>query len=666
MMNNFRQTAANPAKITALYERLSRDDELQGPSNSILNQIQLLEEYAIKQGFTNIRHFQDDGYSGTNWERPGWNALMTEIQAGNVENVIFKDLSRFGRDYLRMGLYMEMFREKGVRMITVNDNIDTATGEDDFTPFRAIMSEWYARDTSRKIKSSLNSKGRNGKPLTSSPPYGYIKDPNDKYRWIIDDEAAAIVRRIFQMTIDGIGPWLIAQTLCNEKIERPSYYLGKQGLGNKCTTYNTENPYGWGGTTVARILGCLEYLGHTVNFKTNKEHFKDKRPKINPIEKRHIFENTHDAIIEQETFDTVQRLRQTVRRRDTIGVANPLTGLLFCADCGAKLYNDRSRSHIEHDHIAQKQRIRSPRDNYTCSTYKLAKSAFGDACSGHFITTATVHKIILDVIKNVATYAIKNEAEFIDKIREASTIQQATAAKSHKKQLTKNERRIIELDKFFRRAYEDNINEKLSNERFEQLSAEYEQEQTELKVQNETLRIELETFERDNLKADGFLELARKYANFDFDTLTNAMINEFVHKIIIYERVTDELGEKHQQVDVHLNFIGNFILPLEAQQLPTAEELAEQERQRQRRAKQREYDRRYHAKKRQQSEVQRALEAGEITQAEIDANKLEMQAQHQAIKDERSKKRYQRKLEQARQKRAKMKAEKIAKSKDTA
>jgi len=657
MMNSYRQTANNPTRLTALYERLSRDDELQGPSNSILNQVQLLEEYAAKHGFTNIRHFQDDGYSGTNWDRPGWSALMAEIQAGNVENVIFKDLSRFGRDYLRMGLYMEMFREKGVRMLTVNDNIDTSAGEDDFTPFRAIMSEWYARDTSRKIKSSLNSKGRSGKPLTNCPPYGFIKDSNDKYRWLIDEEAASVVRRIFQMTIDGMGPWMIAHTLCDEKVERPSYYLGKRGLGNKCNSYDIENPYGWRSASVAHILSRMEYIGHTVNFKTNKEHFKDKRSKLNDPDKWQIFENTHEPIIDKEIFDTVQRLRQTVRRNDTIGESNPLTGLLFCADCNAKLYNKRSRSFVEYDHHDQKPRKREARNDYNCSTYKLANATFGKSCSAHFITTAAVHTIILDSIKTVATYAIENEAEFAQKIHEAFTIQQATTAKAHKKQLAKNERRIAELDKFFRRAYEDNINEKLSDERFELLSSEYEGEQAELKAQNEILRMELETFERDAMNADGFLALAHKYVNFDFDTLTNAMINEFIHKIIVHERMTDEHGDKHQQVDVYFNFIGNFIVP-SLLLPPTAEELAEQERQRKKRQQQRECDRRHRAKKKQEAEWQRALETGELTQDDIDVAKLEQQLQLQAKREARKEELRQYKRDWSKQNRAMKKAKK--------
>ncbi|MCL2841630.1 MAG: DUF4368 domain-containing protein [Defluviitaleaceae bacterium] len=544
-------------------------------------------------------------------------------------------------------------------MITVNDNIDTATGEDDFTPFRAIMSEWYARDTSRKIKSSLNSKGRNGKPLTNNPPYGFVKDPNDKYHWLIDEEAAAVVRRIFQMAMDGMGPWMIAQTLCNEKVERPSYYLGQRGLGNKRNSYDIENPYGWRSASVVHILSRMEYIGHTVNFKTNKEHFKDRRSKINAPDKWQIFENTHERIVTAEIFDTVQRLRKTVRRNDTIGEANSLTGLLFCADCNGKLYYKRSRASVEYSHRDQKPRKRGSRNDYECSTYKLANANFGESCSSHFITTAAVHAIILDSIKSVATYAIENEEEFAKKIHEASAIQQVTTAKAHKKLLAKNERRVMELDKFFRRAYEDNINEKLTDERFSQLSADYEGEQLELKVQNETLRLEIETFEQDTMNADSFIDLARKYANFDFEALTNTMINEFIHKIVIHEREVDEYGDKTQQVDVYLNFIGNFVVPTE-QKVPTTEELEEQARARKKRIQQRKASRRYHDKKRQEAEWQRSLDAGEITQAEIDAKKQELLLQAEVKREERREKHKQYRREWDKQNRAKKKAAKLA------
>ena len=346
--------------MTALYERLSRDDELNGESNSISNQKKLLEQYAKEHGFTNLVHFTDDGISGTRFDRPGFLAMMKEVESGKVRTILIKDMSRMGRDYLKVGQYMELLRQKNVRLIAVNENVDSFREDDDFTPFRNIMNEWYARDTSKKIKSTFKAKGKSGKHVASTTPYGYLKDKDDPNVWIVDEEAAVVVRRIFHMTMDGYGPYQIARALKEDKVEIPAVHMAKKDAGLwKGRVEEIKDPYGWGSSTVAGILKKREYLGHTVNFKTRK-HFKDKKSHYVSEDNWTVFENTQEAIIDQETFDNVQRIRSNVRRYpDGWGEAHPLTGLMYCADCGSKMYVHR---------VNNGKRV----PQYTCSAYEKA------------------------------------------------------------------------------------------------------------------------------------------------------------------------------------------------------------------------------------------------------------------------------------------------------
>ena len=428
-------------KINILYSRLSRDDELQGPSNSIVNQQQQLQEYAERNGLVPYVHIEDDGYSGTRWDRPGWQELIAKVEADEVACICIKDGSRLGRDYLRVGLYRELFRDKGVRLIAINDNFDSDRGDDDFTPFREIMAEWYARDTSKKIKSVIQAKGRSGKPISCCPPYGFVKDPADKHKWLVDPEATAIVKRIFQMTMDGMGVHTICGILAREKVERPSYYLGSHGRGRHKNDYDRELPYAWGSATISHILRKLEYCGHTVNFRTSSTSFKSKK-KHNPQEEWVIFEHTHEAIISQEVFDTVQKLRETPRRIDTLGEANPLTGLLWCSDCGQKLYNHR-KAHA--DNPTHKKLT----DVYCCSTYKLSNSKFATKCSPHHISTDAARSIILEVIKSTVGYVRNHEQEFVERIRESSVVKQGETAKAYQKQIAKNNKRLAEIERIY-------------------------------------------------------------------------------------------------------------------------------------------------------------------------------------------------------------------------
>lgn len=586
-MNTKRQQ--DTSKLTILYERLSQDDERAGESNSITNQKRILSEYAEKHGFRNIVHMVDDGVSGTRFDRPSFTKMMDEVAAGNVGAVIVKDLSRFGRDHLRVGLYTESLREHGVRFIAVQDNVDTANGEDDFTPFRNIINEWAARDSSRKVKAVMKNKGMSGKRLTTVPIYGYTYDPDDKTKWIVDPEAAAVVRRIYQLTIGGMGPHEIAKALSVDKVERPSYYMNRRGIVPY--KYPMDTPYVWNGSTVSSIISKPEYTGATVNFRSYKASYKDTHTKKAPKDDWVVFPDTHEAVIDSETWETAQRLRKTVKRTDSLGEANPLTGKLFCADCGARMYNHRKPYETPHYYPDGRVYTRCPSDIYACSTHSRGNRKFEKACSLHHIRTAVVRELVLDTLRRVNTYVRGNEDEFVRKVRETSVIQQDETVKAHRKRIIKNEKRIAELDVLFRKTYEDNATRKLSDERFAQLSGAYESEQAELKAQNAMLQAEVDSFDADSVKADRFIELLEKYT--DFTELTAPMINELVDRIVVHE-ADKSSGKRIQRVDIHLSFIGAFDIPVPE---PTAEELEAERKLDELRAKRREYNRRYHAKK---------------------------------------------------------------------
>lgn len=538
-------------KITALYERLSRDDDLAGDSNSVINQKKYLEGYAADHGYGNCVHYTDDGWSGGNFERPAWKRLIADIETGKVALVLTKDMSRIGRDYLQTGFYTEvLFRKFGVRFIAIGNSIDSDDpSSSEFAPFVNIMSEWYLRDLSRKQRTAIRVKGESGKPTTNCAIYGYKKDPNDKYHWLIDEEAAAVVRRIFQLTIEGHGPYEIATMLCEEKIETPAVYFARQGRGVWKSKEDIPRPYSWNGFAVGQILSKPEYMGHTVNFRTHKESYKDKRAVVHSPEDWLIFENTHEAIVDKATWELAQKLRKTPRRHDTIGEANPLTGLLYCADCGAKLYNHRSRGNASKSY---------PSDWFDCSTYTLARQYYDRACSNHHISTKALRALLLDTIRSASAYAISNEAEFVQKVRAASEVQQAKAAKELKRRLNKDKRRCEELDTIIKKLYESYAVGRIGEDRFDTLLAGYEQEQIALRQSITEAESALASFEQDTANVERFLTLAKKYT--DFSELTTPMINEFVDRIIVHapEKVD---GDRTQEVDIYLKFIGRFDLP---------------------------------------------------------------------------------------------------------
>ena len=530
-------------KITPLYERLSRDDELQGESNSISHQKQMLEEYARRNGFPRPTHFTDDGISGTRFDRPGFTAMMEEVEAGHVEAVIVKDMSRLGRDYLKVGQIMEILRQKGVRLIAVNDGVDSARNDDDFTPFRNIMNEFFVRDTSRKIKSVFKAKGMTGKHLTGTVIYGYLWDEK-RERWIVDEEAAAVVCRIFAMTMDGHGPYQIAQQLTSAKVEIPAVHLARHGEGvNQNKTF--KNIYGWGSSTIVNILKKREYLGHTVNFKTRK-HFKDKKSHYVDESQWAIFENTHEAIIDQATFDNVQRIRGNVRRYpDGWGETHPLTGLMYCADCGSKMYVHRTNNG---------KRI----PQYTCSGY--SKVPVGTLCpTQHRINADVVMTLIADTLRAIAVYSKNDRAEFIQTVKDAQIFQQSSGIVQKKKRLTEAKKRSEELEKLLCQIYEDKILGKLPELRFATLDARYADEQDELSGEIEELEQAVTGYEHKQQSAEKFIALIDKYEN--FDTLTTTMLNEFVEKIVVHERDRKGCQDTTQEVEIYFNFVGKYVPP---------------------------------------------------------------------------------------------------------
>lgn len=590
-----RTKKAENEKITALYERLSRDDEMVGDSNSIVNQKKMLEDYAKQNGYTNIEHFTDDGYSGGSFDRPDWKRMIAGIEDGSIVTVIVKDMSRIGRDYLQVGFYTEvMFKEKEVHFIAIANGVDNQKRESsEFAPFLNIMNEWYIRDSSRKVTTVLRARGMEGKHTTNNAIYGYRKSEEDKNQWVIDEEAAEVVRRIYRMSLEGKGPYEIARILSEEQIERPSYYLAKRGLGTCRSNNNTATPYVWRGATVSDILSKPEYMGHTVNFRSYKESYKDKRAKKTPKEDWVIFKNTQEAIVSEEMWNKVQGLRKTARRTDTVGEANPFTGLLYCADCGAKMYNHRGGAGRARNWKGELNGKRRPdRDEYNCSTYNLSRQSYDKQCSQHYIRTEVVRKLVLETIKAVSDYVITNEEEFINRIYSSSRDKQKESIKFLKRKIAQDTKRVNELNMLMKKLYEDNISGKLSDKRFEFMLSEFENEQDTLEISMENAKAEIEKYESDTVRADKFIELVKRYT--DFSELTTPMLNEFVEKILVHEADYSS-GERVQEVEIYLNFIGKFELPVKE---PTAEEIAEYEKLKARRAKKAEYNRRYMEKRR--------------------------------------------------------------------
>ena len=523
--------------ITALYERLSQEDKLEGESNSIANQKKILERYCREHGITAYRHYdEDDGYSGTNFNRPGFQRMLADIKAGKIKRVIVKDMSRFGRDYLQVGFYTDMlFPDFGVHFIAVNDGVDSTRGENEFTAIRNVFNEMYARDTSKKIRATFQSKGKSGEHLTTIPPYGYMKDPDNKKKWIIDEEAAAVVQQIFALCVSGMGPTQIAKWLEKHEIYNPTAY--SQAKGRPVTNKPTANPYKWTNETVSRTLERIEYLGHTVNFKTRKQSYKSKKKLWNDPSEWVIFENTQPPIVEESVFLIVQNIRRSRRRPTKMGDMGIFSGLLYCAECGGKMYQCRATNFTEEQKY------------FICSTYRKGK----DLCTTHSIKNVVLHEIVLRNLREAIEYVTQYEAEFIQEAAD-SRLRERDAEFSRKREtLSRAESRIAELDNLFKHLYEDNVTGKLSDERFIKMSRDYELEQENLKSMAEVLREEIKQQEKQKTNVKAFISVVKKYN--DMQELDASILREFIDRIEVSH--TDKKS-KTREITIVYNFIGAF------------------------------------------------------------------------------------------------------------
>ena len=532
-----------PDNITALYARLSQEDTLDGESNSIANQKKILLKYATDNHFSNPTFFIDDGVSGVTFDRPGWNEMIRLAEAGKVQTVIVKDMSRMGRDYLKVGYYTEsFFAERDIRYIAINDGVDSDKGDNDFTPFRNLFNDFYARDTSKKIRAVMRAKGNAGEHLCTNPPYGYMKDPADKKKWIVDEEAAEIVKRIFDLCIAGKGPMQIAKLLTAEHILTvKAHYAQRAGKPLP------EKPHHWDPKSVAGILERPEYTGCTVNFKTYSKSHKLKKRLHNVPENQRIFPNTQPAIIDEQVFVRVQELRENKRRPAKQAERQGLfSGLLYCADCGSKL------------HFATGKNMTPQQDCYRCSRYK---SNTGD-CTMHFIREETLKLFVLQRIFDVTALFFDDAMAFEEAAKKQHFQEAEKEAQKRKREIAQAEKRIAELDRIFKRIYEDDISGTISHERFLKLSTDYEAEQRELTEQVKTWREVVEIFEQDRSDFDSFAAIVRKYVG--IRELTPTIVNEFVKKIIVHAPDKSS-GHRRQKIELVWNFIGEVNLPSDDQ-----------------------------------------------------------------------------------------------------
>ena len=519
-------------KITALYCRLSQDDMLQGESNSITNQKAILKKYAEDSGFSNLVYYVDDGVSGTTFERDGFKAMMADVEAGKVGTVITKDLSRLGRDYLKTGEYIEIiFPDYDVRYIAINDNVDTLKSENELMAFKNIFNDWYARDTSKKIRAVFKAKGQSGKPL-SYPIYGYKRSETDKNLWVIDEEPAEVVRKIFRLCIKGYGPTQIARILTEEGILTPTAYALSQGRDNG---HKNAKLHRWGSETISGILEKPEYCGHTVNFRTHVKSYKNKKRVNNPKEDWLIFENTHELIITQQEFDLVQELRKNKRRPTKHEEVNPFSGMVYCADCGKKMYLCRATS------------LTADQEHLKCSTYSLDK----DACSAHFIRTIVMKEIVLSELNKLLVNVRENEEKFVQAAMNNSVQNQSSELSKAKKALKQSEKRIAELDRLFTRLYEDNVSGKISDERFEMMSAGYEDEQKKLKATASKLTAYIDTAKQKSTDVNDFIKVVQKYEH--ITELSPEIMHELIEKIIVHAPDKSS-GHRTQEIEIYYRF----------------------------------------------------------------------------------------------------------------
>lgn len=527
--------------VTALYARLSKDDDLVGDSNSIVHQKEILAKYAKEHGFTNIEFYVDDGFSGTNFNRPDFQRMMADAEEGKISTVIVKDMSRFGRDYIMVGYYTEIyFSNLDIRFIAINDNVDSnIQTENDLTPFKNVFNEWYARDTSKKIRAVFKAKGNSGKHLTTNPPFGYKKDPNDKDKWIIDDEAAATVRRIFQMYVDGYRISEIGHKLTEEKVETPILYYMNRGIK---TNARSEYPEIWDLMSIKYILSQTAYAGHTVNFQTAVKSYKTKKQVNLPRNQWVIFRNTQEAIIDEKTFETVQQMRKVKRARTKYNEPNMFSGLLYCADCG---------NHLTIQRVARNRKM----DNFSCATYRKKKKGL---CSCHRILVSDLETIVKNDLQKVCEYVFLHEKEFTDEYLSGSKRETVKFQSKTKTELKRLSERQEEIGRIIRKLYEDNVNGRITDERFDFLAKSYESEGVDLKTRIQELQIALSASVQDEERLSKFLKVVKSYTK--IEELTPEILNSFIEKIYIGETEKYD-GRKMQEVEIIYKFIGAINLP---------------------------------------------------------------------------------------------------------
>ena len=527
--------------VTALYCRLSKDDEQIGDSNSIVHQKEILAKYAKEHGFTNIEFYVDDGFSGTNFNRPDFQRMMADAEEGKISTVIVKDMSRFGRDYIMVGYYTEIyFSNLDIRFIAINDNVDSnIQTENDLTPFKNVFNEWYARDTSKKIRAVFKAKGNSGKHLTTNPPFGYKKDPNDKDKWIIDEEAATTVRRIFEMFANGVRMPEIARKLTQEKVETPTLYNMKHGIKIRRTS---EFPEIWSNATIKGILDQIAYAGHTVNFQTTKKSYKNKKQVRLPKEGWVIYRNTQEAIIDEKTFETVQQMRNVKRAYTKFNEPNMFSGLLFCADCGNRLTIQR---------MAKNRNM----DNFTCATYRKKKKGL---CSSHRILVSELTEVVKSDLQKVCEYVFLHEKEFTDEYLSGSKKETEKFQSKTKTEIKRLSDRQEEIGRIIRKLYEDNVSGRITDERFDFLAKSYDDEGNDLEQKILELQYALSASVQDEEKLSKFLKVVKTYT--EIQELTPEILNSFVERIYIGE--TERYNNrKMQEVEIIYKFVGAINLP---------------------------------------------------------------------------------------------------------
>lgn len=534
------QTITNQNNITALYCRLSRDDELQGDSNSIIHQKQILKKYADDNGFMNTEFFVDDGFSGTNFDRPDWQRLINKVNKGVIGTIIVKDMSRLGRDYLRVGYYTEiLFPDNDIRFIAINNGVDSATKQDsDFTPFLNIINEWYAKDTSKKIKAVAKAKGESGKHLTTNAPYGYKKDPDNKDHWIIDEDAAKVVKHIFDLCVKGYGPSQIADKLKEEKILSPVAYFKYKGVNNPSIGCKDSDDYYWNPATISYFLDRQEYIGDTINFRTYKKSYKSKKYIRKDKSNWMVFKNTHEPIIDENTFNIVQGIRKGRRVRTNMGEMPILSGLVYCADCGAKMYQVRGKDWT-HD-----------KEYMVCASYRKKSK---QTCSSHQIRNVVLEELILEDLRRVTGIVRENADMFVNLVTSHFKEESAKTSKELNKELEISNARVKKLDSIIQSLYEDKLEGIISNDRFVQLSSNYEREQETLKERINQIKKQLNDSCNQNNGIETFISHCKKYT--DIEELDCEIVRAFINKVIVYapERVD---GHRVQKIKVIYNFVG--------------------------------------------------------------------------------------------------------------